>query len=82
MRTIKPPKPSSLIKHEATTMKNCHYLIFAFNTIYVIIFFLLLSYAMHVDGLRALKDKPSPLPINEIFINLTHSGPSDRGEGH
>ena len=53
----------------------------AFNAICLLIFFLLLSYSMNVEGMRPLKDQSAPTFISSI-INRAYSGPSHRGRGH
>ncbi|KAL2349559.1 hypothetical protein Fmac_003559 [Flemingia macrophylla] len=50
-------------------------------TFYVIIFLVLFSYSMKVEGVRALKDESSPSFIT-LIINQAYSGPSHRGRGH
>ncbi|KAI4298518.1 hypothetical protein L6164_032068 [Bauhinia variegata] len=53
----------------------------AFNAISIIIFFLLLSHSMNVEGMRPLKDQSGPSLIS-LIINRAYSGPSHRGRGH
>ncbi|KAI4295711.1 hypothetical protein L6164_035728 [Bauhinia variegata] len=45
----------------------------AFNAISIIIFFLLLSYSMSVEGMRPLKDQSG------LILDRAYSGPSRRG---
>jgi len=56
-------------------------LIVALNEISLIIFLLLLSYFMNVQGMRPLKDQ-SPPSFLSLIINQAYSGPSRRGRGH
>ncbi|KAE9589368.1 hypothetical protein Lalb_Chr21g0308291 [Lupinus albus] len=50
------------------------------NAISLIIFFLLVSYSMNVEG-RTLKDHSHTSFIN-LITNQAYTGPSRRGEGH
>jgi hypothetical protein len=65
-------------------MKGQYSLTLAFNVIFFIIFVLLLSYSMHVEGLRLLKDHSSSSMMEAagLFISQDYSGPSRRGSGH
>jgi hypothetical protein len=62
---------------------RCRSFVLAFNAISILIFFLLLSYTMHVEG--------RPVPQGHSFewekgvtlnIRQARSGPSNRGRGH
>ena len=61
-----------------------HSLTWAFNIIFIIIFTLLLSYSMHIEGLRVLKDQSSSSSssMKSLIINQAYSGPSKGGIGH
>ena len=75
----KPLKPLRLLKR----MKG-HFLTWGFNIIFIIIFMtLLLSYSMHIEGLRVLNHQSSSSSSMKGFIiNQGNSGPSKGGMGH
>lgn len=59
-----------------------HSLILAFNVACIIVLILLLSYSMHAEGLRLLKDQSPYSSEKSSLISQAYSGPSGRGSGH
>lgn len=56
---------------------------FALNSIFIVIFIILLSCSMDVQGFRPLKYQPPPSKsMNKSFAAEAYSGPSYGGVGH
>lgn len=64
-------------------MKGYSSLVACNNAICLIIFILFLSYSLNiVDGMRPLKNQPSPSSFMSLMNSQAYSGPSHRGRGH
>ncbi|RDX93276.1 hypothetical protein CR513_24478, partial [Mucuna pruriens] len=62
-------------------MKRGYSVAVAFSAIYVIMFFLCLSYSIKVEGVRHLKHESPHSSFITLIINRAYSGPSHRGRG-